>query len=76
MNEQIEELLPFYVLGALTDEETAVVEAYLAANPEARQRLDALAEPVPSCRMMRRRLPSVLTPRPSSWRGCGHRRWR
>lgn len=45
MNEQIEELLPFYVLGALTDEETAVVEAYLAANPEARQRLDALAEP-------------------------------
>lgn len=45
MNEQIEELLPFYVLGALTDEETAVVEAYLAANPEARQRLEALAEP-------------------------------
>lgn len=46
MNEQIEALLPFYALGALTDEETAVVEAYLATNPEARQRLEALTRPV------------------------------
>lgn len=45
MNEPIEELLPFYALGVLTDEETAQVEAYLAANPKVREHLQALAEP-------------------------------
>lgn len=44
MNEEIEALLPFYALGALTEEETAVVDSYLSANPEARQRLETLAE--------------------------------
>ncbi len=44
MNEQIEELFPFYALDALTNEEKAEVEAYIAANPEAEVRLQALQE--------------------------------
>lgn len=45
MNKRIEEeLFPFYALDALTDEEKAEVEAYLAANPQARARLQALQE--------------------------------
>jgi anti-sigma-K factor RskA len=39
-----EELFPFYVLDALTDEERAEVEQYVAANPEARLRLAELEE--------------------------------
>ena len=39
-NQRIEEdLFPFYALDALTDEERAEVEAYIAGNPEARERL-------------------------------------
>ena len=39
MDERIEELFPFYALGALTDEERAQVDAYVATNPEAQARL-------------------------------------
>ena len=43
MNKRIEEeLFPFYALGALTDEEKAEVEAYVASDPAAKARLDAL----------------------------------
>ena len=43
MNKRIEEeLFPFYALGALTDEENAEVEAYVASDPAAKARLDAL----------------------------------
>ena len=45
MNKRIEEeLFPFYALGALTDEEKAEVEAYIAADLDAKARLDALQE--------------------------------
>ncbi len=40
MDERLEELFPFYALGALTDEERAQVDAYVGADPEARARLD------------------------------------
>jgi len=40
----IEELLPFYVLEALTDEERALVEEYLAEHPEARQQIEEMAQ--------------------------------
>jgi anti-sigma-K factor RskA len=36
MDPRIEELLPFYVLDALTEEEKELVESYLAEHPEAR----------------------------------------
>ena len=36
MDIKIEELLPFYALEALTDEEKKLVESYLAEHPEAR----------------------------------------
>lgn len=40
MNQRIEEeLFPFYALDALTDEEKAEVEAYIASNPAAQERL-------------------------------------
>ena len=42
MNEKMEELLNFYALDALTDAERQQVEAYVAANPEARLRLDEM----------------------------------
>lgn len=43
-NERIEEeLFPFYVLDALTEEERQEVDAYLAANREAKSRLAELA---------------------------------
>lgn len=45
MDQRIEDLFPFYVLGALTDEERAQVETYVAADPAARARLAELAEP-------------------------------
>ncbi|WP_420641901.1 anti-sigma factor [Candidatus Leptofilum sp.] len=45
MNRRIEEeLFPFYALGALTDEEKAEVEAYIAADSDAKARLAALQE--------------------------------
>lgn len=45
MNRRIEEeLFPFYALDALTDEEKAEVEAYIANDPEAKARLNALQE--------------------------------
>lgn len=42
MDKPIEELLPFYALDALTDEEREQVEAYLRAHPEARAEIDDL----------------------------------
>lgn len=42
MDEKLEALLPLYALEALTPEERAQVEAYVAANPDARVRLDEL----------------------------------
>lgn len=42
MDPRIEELLPFYALDALTDEERELVESYLAEHPEARQQIDDL----------------------------------
>ena len=42
MNEKMEELLTFYALDAVTDAERQQVEAYVAANPEARLRLDEM----------------------------------
>jgi anti-sigma-K factor RskA len=39
---QIEELLPFYALDALTDEEREQVEAYLRAHPEAWAQVEEL----------------------------------
>ncbi|GAB4581955.1 MAG: hypothetical protein Fur0022_47070 [Anaerolineales bacterium] len=40
MNEEIEELFPFYALGVLTPEEKARVEAYIRSDPLAKARLD------------------------------------
>ena len=42
MDPRIEELLPFYVLDALTEEEKELVEAYLAEHPEARVQVQDL----------------------------------
>ena len=42
MEERIEDLLPLYALGALSDGERVRVEAYTAAHPEARAHLDEL----------------------------------
>jgi anti-sigma-K factor RskA len=39
---EIEELLPFYALDALTDEERELVEAYLREHPEARGQIDEM----------------------------------
>lgn len=39
MDEHLEELLPFYALGALNDDEKAQVEAYVAVNRAAQGRL-------------------------------------
>ena len=36
MENHIEDLLPFYALDALTEEERELVEAYLAKHPDAR----------------------------------------
>jgi anti-sigma-K factor RskA len=40
--QQIEELLPFYALDALTEEERELVEKYLAEHPEARQQVEEM----------------------------------
>ena len=48
--ERIEELLPFYALDALSDEERELVEAYLAEHPEVRAQmgeLQSVAEALP-----------------------------
>ncbi len=42
MDPRIEELLPFYALDALNDEERELVESYLAQHPEAREELNEL----------------------------------
>lgn len=42
MSKEIEELLPFYVNGTLTDEEQRKVEDALAANPSIKDELDFL----------------------------------
>ena len=42
MDEQIDELLPLYALGALSAEERAQVEAYVATHAEARAQLEEL----------------------------------
>ena len=42
MDPRIEELLPFYALDALTEEEKQLVEAYLAEHPEARTEVQDL----------------------------------
>ena len=45
MNNRIEEeLFPFYALDALTAEERAEVEAYIARDPAAKARLNSLQE--------------------------------
>jgi len=46
MDKHIEELLPFYALDALTDEERELVERYLAEHPEARQQVEEMAHTV------------------------------
>lgn len=43
---EIEELLPFYALDALTDEEREQVEAYLREHPEARQQVEEMGRAV------------------------------
>jgi len=40
---QIEELLPFYALDAVTDEERELVESYLAEHPEARAQIEEMS---------------------------------
>jgi anti-sigma-K factor RskA len=40
---EIEELLPFYALDALTDEEKELVESYLAEHPEARVQIEEIS---------------------------------
>ena len=42
MDPRIEELLPFYVLDALEEEEKELVESYLAQHPEARAQVQEL----------------------------------
>jgi anti-sigma-K factor RskA len=42
MDPRIEELLPFYALDALNDEERELVESYLAEHPEAREQMKDL----------------------------------
>jgi anti-sigma-K factor RskA len=42
MDNHIEELLPFYALGALTDEERGQVEAYLKEHPEVRAQIEEM----------------------------------
>lgn len=42
MDNHIQELLPFYALDALTEEERELVEAYLAEHPQARAQFDEM----------------------------------
>ncbi len=42
MDQNIEELFAFYALGTLTAPERSQVEAYVASNPDAKERLEAM----------------------------------
>jgi anti-sigma-K factor RskA len=44
MAENIEDLLPFYALGALTEAERQQVESYLVSHPEAQARLEEMKQ--------------------------------
>ena len=55
MDKQIEELLPFYALDALTDEERELVETYLQKHPETRQQIEEMTRAASV-------IPSGLTP--------------
>jgi len=44
MDKNLEELLTFYALDALTDEERELVEAYLIEHPEAREQIQELSQ--------------------------------
>jgi anti-sigma-K factor RskA len=44
--QQIEELLPFYAMDALTEEERALVEEYLTGHPEARRQVEEMSRTV------------------------------
>ena len=46
MDENPKDLLPFYALGALSPDERAAVEAYVAAHPEAQTQLSQMQENV------------------------------
>jgi anti-sigma-K factor RskA len=46
MDKHIEELLPFYALNALTEEEREFVEKYLSEHPEARRQIADMKDPV------------------------------
>lgn len=51
MDKHIEELLPFYALNALSEEEHDLVEKYLAEHPEARQQVQEMNEAAASLPM-------------------------
>ena len=66
MNRRIEEeLFPFYALDVLTDEEKAEVEAYIATDPAARERLNALQETADSRAQAPKAAPIVVQKRPA-----------
>ena len=44
LRQQIEELLPFYALDTLTDEERELVEQYLEEHPDARQQVEEMGK--------------------------------
>ena len=46
MDKEIQELLPFYALGALTDEEKGLIEAYLHEHPQARGQIEEMDKAV------------------------------
>ena len=83
MDRQIEELLAFYALDALNDEEKELVEAYLKEHPEARQQVEEMGravsalpygvppvEPAPhSKEALMRRVASSTKKQPSKPRG-------
>ena len=64
MDKEIEELLPFYALGALTDEERDRVETYLRAHPEARRHVEGLEKVVTE--LPRSVVPVEPSPRPKA----------
>lgn len=46
MDKHIEELLPFYAMNALSEQERELVESYLAEHPEARSQIEELNDAV------------------------------
>jgi anti-sigma factor RsiW len=64
-----EELFPFYALGSLTDAEQAEVEAYIAANPEARKRLEEWQEVTAAIPFT----VEPVNPSPGVWQGLKER---